>query len=134
MAGNRSESMSWRIVGERARQARDLLTGNEDRRVGQQLGAIARIADEMLQQVAAGVHTNPRSMRDNPALVIWPNPPGLHRKDALMSHRVYEIAYKHFVDGQDYKHEFSPGVWMQANKDNQVVLYRPDGKPLSKDF
>jgi hypothetical protein len=52
----------------------------------------------------------------------------------LLSDRVIEIAYVHAQDGQEYQHDFSPGVRMLLLRDGTVELRRPDGKPLWKDF
>lgn len=50
------------------------------------------------------------------------------------SKRVYEVAYKHIEDGEDYKHKFAPGVCMELLADGSVRLYREDGRPLYRDF
>ena len=50
------------------------------------------------------------------------------------SERVYEIKYKHVVDGDDYVHKFRAGVCMELLADGSVRLYRNDGRPLFRNF
>lgn len=54
-----------------------------------------------------------------PPLIIWANPKhGAKRirSQRKMSGRVYEVGYQHAADGDDYKHDFGPGVEMWAGK------------------
>lgn len=64
---------------------------------------------------------------------------GIHKnpgKDGgvLLSKRAYDLSYKHLEDGEDYQHDFAPGVSIFLASDKSVHLYRPDGKPLWEDF
>jgi len=54
-----------------------------------------------------------------PPLIVWANPKkGAKRirSERKMSGRVYEVGYRHAADGDDYKHDFGPGVEMWAGK------------------
>ena len=132
----RSEKEAWRKVLSVA--ATLPLGGKRD--------ALMELAADMLDQVAQGVHTNPRFAK-NPGLVIWPNPPGGARRNPLpatsvraeekLSPRVYEIGYKHEEDGQKYKHEFAPGVemWLVMMGGRQaVVVFGTHGQDVFGDF
>lgn len=81
------------------------------------------LADAMLAQLADGLHANP-------AMVIYGlNPP------EVMSRRVYAIEYRHTKDGKDYRHDFDRGVSMsRVDGARGIMLRRPDGKPLAKEF
>lgn len=57
--------------------------------------------------------------RRNPSLLIVGNPP------ETISREVHYIGYRHAEDGLDYKHEFSPGVEMHAEKDGALTLLNP---------
>jgi len=90
------------------------------------LSELMGTARSLLGQVAKGVHTNP-------GLVVYglANPP---KGGALMSKRVYAVEYKHADDGGDYRHDCQAGVSMWALGDGAILLRRPDGKSLSRDF
>jgi len=106
------------------------------------------IAADMLDQVAVGVHTNPRrrTARQNPALAIWGNPGRTVpvQMDQELSERALRIYYKHVDDGEEYEHPFSRGVTVytvligdRATTRHQVrgvLLYRPDGRNLWDDY
>lgn len=76
-----------------------------------------------------------RPYRANPSLVLWANP-GKVADEFVLSRRVYEVGYRHEDDGKDYRHEFATGVTLLLSPrvENQVVLWRPDGKRLWDDF
>ena len=58
----------------------------------------------------------------NPDLLTFhDNPP----PDAVWSHRVYDLRYRHDEDGENYIHEFKPGVRLQALPDGSVRLSHP---------
>lgn len=70
-----------------------------------------------------------RGLSANPPLVVFnSNPPG------IMSERVWSLAYRHTDDGQDYIHEFGPGVEMEALEDGSVLVRHRRGRPLWRDF
>ena len=96
--------------------------------MAEQLDVLAR---DMLYQLRNVGHVNPR---ENPPLLIWGNPRG--KGAVVLSKRVYDIAYRHVEDGQDYKHEFSAGTWLFTHDKapDQVTLWQHDGKPLFGDF
>ena len=97
-------------------------------RAKEALLTIDGIAGPMLQQVEAGVHRNP------PLVVMGFNPPK-GKKLGVLSHRVYALEYRHIGDGQDYRHDFAAGVDLVVTSGGDVIhLYRPDGKPLARDF
>ncbi len=52
----------------------------------------------------------------------------------LLSRNAVEIQYIHGKNGKLYVHEFKPGVVIEFLSDGSARLYRPDGKPLWKDF
>jgi hypothetical protein len=58
--------------------------------------------------------------RENPATLAIVNPPG----GKVMGDRVYEIAYRHVHDGEDYVHEFKKpdGVRLVILSPTQVML------------
>lgn len=43
----------------------------------------------------------------------------------LMSERVYALEYQHEEDGENYRHDFGPGVEMWALDDGTVLLRHP---------
>lgn len=125
----RSEKAAWRKVLSIA----ESLPRNSDRI------ALMELAADMLDQVAQGIHTNPRRVRSNPPLVLWANPGAQVRLqiDEPLSDRAYEVGYRHLEDGKDYKHKFAEGVSIfSAFMDQQKVLliFRPDGRAVWKDF
>jgi hypothetical protein len=61
------------------------------------------------------------------------NPPALP-VSYVLSDRALEIAYTHLADGKDYQHKFARGVRIQLLADGSARLYRPDGRPLWKNF
>lgn len=85
---------------------------------------------------ARHMKVNPTRRRGkNPPVVAFVNPPSKSRRVvALLSGRVYELAYRHLDDGQDYKHTFGPHVCMQLLDDGSVRLYHEHGQPLFGDF
>jgi hypothetical protein len=56
------------------------------------------------------------------------------RRADIIAKRVLEIRYIHIEDGQPYRHEFAPGVLCEVLPDGSARLYRPDGKPVWKNF
>lgn len=92
--------------------------------------------------------------RANPALVTFGNPRRLRRNGPLhsyrgqdpnglwlelqvvgqLSRRVFEIRYKHIVDGLNYKHKFKPNVCMEALHDGSIRVYGRNGQPVVGDF
>lgn len=61
--------------------------------------------------------------------------PGKPTKGArILSTHATEIRYIHDVDGDRYKHPFAKGVTIELLPDGSARLYRPDGKPLWRDF
>jgi len=129
----RSEEEAWKHVRDIARR----IPGHTRRASG--LGgmpAIDTLADElldlasdMLAQLKIGIHENP------PLVVMGFNPPPKGATTGVVSHRVYAIEYKHLEDNNDYRHDFAAGVNLFVDRKHlQVTLYRPDGKPLAKDF
>jgi len=55
-------------------------------------------------------------------------------RGTLVSQRAREIWYTHIDDGQLYRHDFAAGVSIEFLPDGSARLFRPDGKPLWKDF
>lgn len=47
----------------------------------------------------------------------------------LLSKHVTQLRYRHEEDGEDYFHDFAPGVSLIVTG-QRAHLYRPDGKPL----
>jgi hypothetical protein len=59
---------------------------------------------------------------------------GRHPFSQLDGHELALIRYRHVEDGEDYQHDFAPGVFLEAQRGGSGVIYRPDGKPVWKDF
>jgi hypothetical protein len=63
---------------------------------------------------------------------------GQRSQGQVMSHRVYEIRYKHVEADErgrrNFKHTFRPGVCAEMLPDGSVRLYHKDGKPLMRDY
>lgn len=88
------------------------------------VGLLAWLAVQALTAYNAG-----RRVRRNPPLEVWhANPP------ETMSHRVYDVRYRHADDGLDYIHEFGPDVELETLDDGAVRLSHARGLPLWADF
>jgi hypothetical protein len=61
------------------------------------------------------------------------NPPALP-VSYVLSDRALELAYTHNDDGKDYQHKFAKGVRIQLLADGSIRLYRPDGRPIWRNF
>ena len=68
-----------------------------------------------------------RFARNPPLTVFNRNPPD------LMSRRVWALSYRHEADGEDYEHEFAPGVEMESLEDGSLLLSHPS-RPIWRDF
>lgn len=123
-----SETRAWQMVQQEAENARYALSIKYLGGADTALDKLIRLAGNMLEQLQRSVHANP-------PLIVWGNPPD-SAESHLMSKRVYAIEYRHVDDDEDYRHPFAAGVSMFAHGKHgqQVTLYRPDGKPLSRDF
>lgn len=90
------------------------------------------------QAVAVGLSRARRAgvkvPRQNPALMIFGNPPRPWDRAAVLSRRAVAIEYDHVQGGKLYRHGFSKGVTVEALADGSVRLYRPDGKPIWRMF
>lgn len=136
----RSESEALGMVEELVAQLFDLLNTGHTRRVRHEMQGrlydINKIVRTLRERAREGIHVNP------PLLVWGPNPPRRGRwmpfwRDDLLSERAYALAYRHVEDGKDYKHDFASGVDVVTGDlggTRAILLYRPDGKPLWKDF
>ncbi len=51
-----------------------------------------------------------------------------------MSGDVHAIEYQHSKDGQNYRHDFKPGVFMDAEPDGTVRLTQARGRGLTRNF
>ena len=69
-----------------------------------------------------------RRWRSNPELLTFHDNPG-----GVWSSRVYDLRYRHDSDGEDYVHDFKPGVRMQGLPDGSVRLFHPSRR-LWEDF
>jgi hypothetical protein len=72
-------------------------------------------------------------------LTVFANPTkGRTGKPIVQSTRVVSIVYVHADHTVDqsipYEHKFSRGVTMQLLPDGSVRLYRPDRRPLFREF
>lgn len=88
------------------------------------LGAVAWFALQAWQawQITGG------RLRRNPPLEIWStNPPGVMGE-------VYDIRYQHADDGENYVHDFGPGVELEALDDGEIHLSHRDGLALWQEF
>lgn len=136
----RSEREAWEDVAEAARQLQINYGTWTPARARKVLDNIMNLAQGMKAQVDSGVHTNPRGLRRNPALVVWPNPGSALgiTFDKLLSRRAYSLAYKHAADRLDYQHDFDPGVDVVTALTDAgqrvVVLTARDGRELWADF
>lgn len=61
--------------------------------------------------------------RKNPLLTVVTNPPE-------MSDQVQSLAYRHNDDGEEYIHQFRPGVTMRPKADGSVELRHAEDLPL----
>jgi hypothetical protein len=52
-----------------------------------------------------------------------------HEPSGLLSKAVKQLRYRHEEDGEDYFHDFDPGVSLIVTG-KRAHLYRPDGEPL----
>jgi hypothetical protein len=71
-----------------------------------------------------------------PAVWIFANP-GRGKKtrgSTILSSRTLAVEYIHGENGKSYRHDFASGVTIEALPDGSVRLFRPDGKPIIKDF
>jgi len=57
-------------------------------------------------------------------VAVFPQEPS-----GLLSKEVVQLRYRHEEDGEDYFHDFDPGVSLIVTG-KRAHLYRPDGKPL----
>ncbi len=127
-----SEKSAWREVLAIAHRLKEQCGGSAPRR-------LMELAADMLDQLGAGVHTNP-ARRKNPALAIWGNPGKTvtAKVDQDLSHRAIALSYKHVDDDNDYEHDFARGVHVVTVESPSglrgVLLYRPDGRNLWDDF
>ena len=68
--------------------------------------------------------------RANPPLHVWhTNPPA-----DVFGEEVYDVRYRHALDGLDYVHDFGPDVELAGLPDGTVLLSHRDGLPLWEDF
>lgn len=73
--------------------------------------------------------TKRKRARRNPPLEVWhTNPPG------VIGEEVYDVRYRHIDDGEDYVHDFGPGVELEGLDGGDVILYQRDGLPIWDDF
>jgi len=80
-----------------------------------------------------------RRPKRNPPVTMFLNPGSAAHLRArtngqLVSNDALEIWYTHLEDGQLYRHPFAPGVSIEMLADGSARLYRPDKKPLWKNF
>lgn len=65
---------------------------------------------------------------------VKPNP-AASRVAFVLSRRVVDLSYLHAEDKRTpYRHKFSTGVTCQLLSDGSVRLFRPDGRPIWKNF
>lgn len=71
-----------------------------------------------------------------PAVWIFANPArGKKTKGSqILSRGSLAIEYVHAENGQSYRHDFHSGVTIEALPDGSVRMFRPDGKPIIRDF
>jgi hypothetical protein len=71
-----------------------------------------------------------------PGVWIFANPGrGKRTKGStILSTRMLAAEYVHAENGKDYRHDFTGGVTIEALPDGSVRIFRPDGKPVIKDF
>lgn len=71
-----------------------------------------------------------------PAVWIFANPGRGKRTrgSKLLSSNALAVEYVHTDNRQNYRHDFHRGVTIEALPDGSVRMFRPDGKPIIKDF
>lgn len=71
-----------------------------------------------------------------PAVWIFANPGrGKRTKGStLLSSKALAVEYVHTDNHQNYRHDFQRGVTIEALPDGSVRMFRPDGKPIIRDF
>jgi hypothetical protein len=82
--------------------------------------------------------------RGNPPVTMFLNPGrgtrrrkrsrGISGTGRLVSQAAKEIWYVHEDDGVLYRHDFTRGTSIEFLPDGSARIFRPDGKPLWKDF
>lgn len=71
-----------------------------------------------------------------PAVWIFANP-GRGKKtkgSTILSRRMLAAEYVHAENGENYRHDFKAGVTIEALPDGSVRIFRPDGKPVIRNF
>ena len=85
-------------------------------------GAIRWVAIAVLGYLAVQALGLVGGWRENPPLTVFRrNPP-----EDQLSARAWSLAYRHAEDGQDYIHDFGPGVLVDLEDDGSVRLSHPD--------
>ena len=109
-------------------------------------GLLAQRYSEALAKGATGQQAIESARRSvmtrklNPKVTVFhANPKGrrvipFSGGSVLQSTRVFEIAYKHVQDGDDYIHKFRRGVCLELLPDGSLRIYSHDGKRLWKSF
>jgi hypothetical protein len=72
--------------------------------------------------------------KTNPKVTVFHANPRRSSRAVLQSQRVFEIAYKHVQDGDDYIHKFGRGVCLELLPDGSLRVYSATGKRLWKSF
>lgn len=107
---------------------RDLVLAQQEIRdrhhaaAGERVDQALTLLGELLDQVEAGIHTNP-------ALVIYGNPPGRH-----IGREVYGVEYRHAKDGKDYRHDFEGGAELWGLEDGSLLIRSRKGRRHWEDF
>jgi hypothetical protein len=71
-----------------------------------------------------------------PPVWIFANPGrGKRTKGSeILSRGSLAIEYVHAANGKSYRHDFKSGVTIEALPDGSVRMFRPDGRPIIRDF
>lgn len=129
----RSEYAAWvQVAGACAAALRKLpanyMATADIKSAAEKIRQIETLALEMVNQVADGVHKNP------PLTIFALNPPAKIPSAAIMSRRVIGVEYVHAGDRQKYRHDCAVGVEMIADPSGAIILRRPDGREVWREF
>lgn len=114
--------------------ARSMQEGDAERS-----GLLAQRYSEALAKGATGQQASEHARQSvrrkkNPKVTVFHENPRRGARAILQSERVFEIAYKHVQDGDDYIHKFGRGVCLQLLPDGSLRIYSATGKRLWKSF
>lgn len=130
------EPQDWQWIGKHLSQR---MFGISEKRAKEYAKLYGGAASRMSENPVARQNRAPRRKPNPKVTVFHANPKGrrvvpFSGGSVLQSTRVFEIAYKHVQDGDDYIHKFRRGVCLELLPDGSLRIYSHDGKRLWKSF